>query len=133
MYDVRENNTYFILLLVGVLGFSVGISFFFAPIIIAESYAMTLGLLIGIAIVYGYFTAVYIHGVDSIHRDHHAGIWTTVILGTMAGFFVMQERMIAAGYGFLLPASQEVFLLGVAFRISYLLSYTSFLLHWEGR
>lgn len=131
MYEVEENNTYFILLLVGVLGFSVGVAFFFAPIIMAQSYTLTLSLLIGIGVVYGYFTAIYIHGVDSIHRDHHAGIWATVILGTMAGFFVMQERLIAAGYALWLPTSQTVFLLGICFSLTYLMSYISFLLHWE--
>ena len=131
MVEVSRSEQHYVMFLVVVLGFCMGMAFFFAPIILTQSYLTILSLLIGVAIIYGYFSAHIIHDVEYVTKNHHAGIWTVGLSGTTLGFFIMQERLLSAGFTAIAPASQEIFVLGIAFGVTYLLTYTSFLLLWE--
>ena len=124
MIDALYRERHFLIFIFILFVFSVGVSFCLAPFIASQTYTYLTVVLLILAGGYGHFTARFVHSLDRITHNHHAGVWITAITGCLLGFWLLQYQLRNTVYGSLLPGSDTLYLLGLAFATVYSLSFT---------
>lgn len=122
---------YFVFFLLVLFVFSTGVAFFLAPFLAAQTYTVLGVVLLGLAVGYGHFTARFVHSLDRVSDNHHAGVWITAIVGSLFGFALLQAQLQQTVYGALLPGGQTLYLLGLGFASVYSLSFSLTMLSLE--